>query len=293
MNDKLFLLDQGIGNVMQTVPLYLSLKAAGIDMDVGYIRQYPTDSVRKTECFPADNIREFVPQQQQALQDQYKYIIQAPYVTKQRKGKEHFYLYENMIKFYELDSEVKRNMNVCEVFDVEKKMLKEVEYEESPFHGDIVIHNGALKGWERKQYPYFDKVIDVLINVFKMKVASIGAPEEWIPGTIDATGTNLRLSAGIILNHKIYIGTDTGTYHIAACADKKGLVLFTATDPRKNWDKEFHHTVTKLHTYIPCQPCQWTYHYSAQWGECNKWNCQSIRPDHILEYVDLALKGIL
>jgi ADP-heptose:LPS heptosyltransferase len=298
MSNNLFLLTQGIGNVMQTIPLYLELKQH-IEMDVAYFREYPTDSVQKAGCFPCDDIREFMPQNAGYIQGHYDMVIAPPIISKKKKNKkteqyEHYYVRENMITFYELDSEFKRNMKILDALNIQqpKVLRRDCRYEETEISGNIVMHNGAEKGWERKLYPHFTQIAEHFIKQ-GMTVTSIGAPHEYIPGTVDATGYSLKKSAGIIKNHDIYVGTDTGTYHIAALMGKRGLVIFTATDPGKNWDEDFHKSFQKVFTNLPCQPCQKRYHFAPEWGNCQQPFCQNVHPGHVIEYVNLIMKGVL
>lgn len=286
---NLFVLNMGIGNVTETIPLYMSLKDE-MDLDVVYMREYPTDSFYKADCFPCENIKEINIQRFYDIMNDYEYVIKPPIVTQLIK-KEHQYIYENIVSLRELDSEVERNMKISDFFGFERKYESPVRMEESPFEGDIVICNGALPGWERKKYPQMDAVAQELSKNYK--VTSIGSSEEYVNNTIDGTGTSLRVTAGTINNHSLYIGTDTGCTHIAAALKKRGIVIYTATDPRKNYDSIFHSSLEKIHTFFPCQPCQWGYRTSPFWHKCQQHMCQTLSPSQVVEMVELIMNGVL
>jgi ADP-heptose:LPS heptosyltransferase len=279
---------------MQMIPLYLNLKKKFL-MDVADLKQYPTDTSRKADCFPA-TVREINKRQYETqVEKNYDYIFKPPFVyersCKPKKEPEALPNTDLVPITNESDSEYERNMKILQLYDVEPEFKMDVIKEDSEFEGQIVVHNGALEGWERKLYPHFPALVKTLTK--KYKVTSIGSPNEYVEGTQDATGTSLRKTAGTIDNHRLYIGTDTGTYHLAAALKKNGIVLFTATDPNKNWDKTFHKTMRKLHHRAPCQPCQWGYHYSLEWNECKHYGCQNIPTKWVEEGVDLIFKGVI
>jgi len=259
----LFVISEGIGNITQTIPLYLCIKELH-EVDVAYIKRYPTDSANKAFHFPAE-VDEILPWELEGISGNYDRVIEPPF-----SGVEDIML--------ETDSEYKRNMNILDTLGIKKELKRDLILDASPYEGDVVIHNGAVKGWERKKYPFFEEVVARLADE-GLKVTSIGSPEEYIKGAINGTGSNLRRTCGTIHNHKLYVGTDTGTYHIAGLMEKPGLVLFTATSRDKNWDKDFHNSIEKLNTWLPCQPCQKWYHFKPEWGQCKDHLCQRLNPE--------------
>lgn len=259
----LFVISEGIGNVAQTVPLYLAIKEKH-DVDVAYLKQYPTDNIESMRFFPSEELTEVMPWELDQISNDYDRVIQPPFGG-------------NIDSFLETDSEFARNMKILDYLEIKKDIKRDFIMEQSQYKGDVVIHNGCQKGWERKLYPYWGDVVQILINQ-GLKVTSIGAAGEYIPGTHNATGHSIRKTVGTIFNHRAYLGTDTGTYHLAALMDKPGAVVFTATSREKNWDKDFHHTISKIHTWLPCQPCQQWYHFKPEYGECKQHLCQQVDP---------------
>lgn len=286
----LFELNQGWGNMCQMVPLYLNLKQEH-DVDVCYYREYETDSMMKALWFPCDNEMFEVTERNIAdIEKEYEYTIRPPFATK-RVHNEHEYIDEVTLSMVETDSEVERYLKIGDYFNVEREMRKDVKYASSPFSGDVVLHNGALNvgKWHYKRYPHMPQLVERLADL-GLKTTSIGHTSEYIEGTQDATGTGILQTIGTISNHTHGIFTDTGSSHAAALlVDKetttfeKGMILYTCTDPAKNFDKRFHKGLTPVFTTLPCQPCQWNYHWGVDWPKCETPFCRNIPIDMIMD----------
>lgn len=171
------------------------------------------------------------------------------------------------------------------VYDIDLPKCFEVE------HFDFVIHNGCslqnTSEWQRKKYPHMNELITYLEKK-GYTVASIGASAEYCGGH-RATGLDLPSSAAYINGCKFFISNDTGTYHLAAGMQKQGIVLFTATSTIKNYHPAFHRTLEVVTTEIGCQPCQ----YTEAWHKCgqttyNNWECRNIPVEKIIEVIKNA-----
>ncbi len=161
---------------------------------------------------------------------------------------------------------------------------------------DIVVHNGrntlhTIKGlWDIKLYPHFKE----LVKMFQERgfsVASIGTGDEHIEGTINETGKKIEKSIELIRKCKLFVANDTGTFHIAGAMRKKGIVLFTATSPWKNYDKHFHKSIELIRrTDLDCSPCQKK--GNGHWLHCKiKEKCKDIPPIEIIKVADRLLKS--
>ena len=284
----LFVLDSGIGNVTQCIPLYLALKEH-YDIDVAYMKQSPNESAEFASFFPAD-VDECTAEEVDSIMDKYPCVVRPPFMTK-FDGEEHSYDREHCDGFYELDSEFERNMKILDGLGVERSLERDFFLAPSHHQADVCFCNGAQKGWEKKKYPFMGEVAKELTER-GVSCVSIGNPDEYVPFTQNATGTSLKRSVGTIANCQVFLGTDTGCYHIAALMQKSGIVVFTATDPLKNWDENFHSTIQKVHNLLPCQPCQTGYHYSPDWNKCKEWRCQDVNPAVIVKMVMSQLDNL-
>ena len=217
-------------------------------------------------------------------------VLRPPFVTHfNEETKDHDYIHEITENIRESDSEVVRNMKILEYFDIPMEIQRDLTMFPSMHSGDVVIHNGALKGWDRKKYPYMEDVGRILIEK-GYDVSCIGSPDEYVIGK-NCTGTSLKTTIGTIFNHKVYLGTDTGTYHLAALMNKPGVVVFTATDPQKNWDKDYHKSISVASTHLPCQPCQNGYHFMPEFHTCKEEYCKSLNPQQVAKMVEMKLNG--
>lgn len=147
---------------------------------------------------------------------------------------------------------------------------------------DIVMHNGynryGAANWSVKSYKRYDEVVEYLEGV---KICSIGSKEEYIKGTENRTGLSLPESLGLIKNARIFVGNDSGMYHCANALETDNIVVFTATSIKKNFDSRFHKYSTIIcRDDLDCRPCQ----KGRKWQkECKDWKCQNIDPKIILQ----------
>ena len=149
---------------------------------------------------------------------------------------------------------------------------------------DIVVMNGynpyGSANWSIKGYPNF-KVVISMLKEKGYSVASIGAPGEYIKGSLNFTGMPLKESFGVIKQSRLLISNDTGMYHAANALEVKNIVLFTATSVAKNFDPRFH-KFSKIITRkdLLCRPCQ----KNRRWTkDCKIWECQNIDPKIIVD----------
>ena len=156
---------------------------------------------------------------------------------------------------------------------------------------DVVLHNGyskinreARKRWFPKSYPKYEKVARILQKK-GYTVASIGSEEEYINGTINLTGLKMKRSIAAIKSARLLIANDTATYHLANVVGTPNIVLFTFTDPKKNYDSRFHKFSHIVRKEMSCSPCQLTNGFGS-WVKNKsicKWDCRNIKTRVIVE----------
>ena len=125
----------------------------------------------------------------------------------------------------------------------------------------IGICNGAFKVdakyWEKKRWPYFGHLADVLKLYFGGSVIGVGSKGELDEILCDenfAGRLSITESAKVISQCDLFITTDTGCMHIADMLDIPIIALFGATFVSKNAPRNKKSIVIK--NRIECSPCQ-------------------------------------
>ena len=158
---------------------------------------------------------------------------------------------------------------------------------------DVVLANGynfvnTEDQWVAKSYPYYGSV-SLALQREGYSVCSIGAKNEAIPNTQDETGLDLMESSGLIAKAKLVISNDSAAYHIASALQKFNFVLFTITSKVKNWDPDFHWKALKVTKDLDCQSdC----HQHQKWKSCPDRKCREMRHGEIAEAAIGILKQI-
>jgi len=149
---------------------------------------------------------------------------------------------------------------------------------------DIVFANGynwtvKENRWDVKSYPRFSE----LAQYFRddgMSVCSVGAPHEYIEGTIDETGRTMAQTFGLLRRAKLVVSTDSGVYHCASALNVPTMVIFTFTSIKKNHDRRFHRSARVVKVDVPCQSdC----HAKMKWRGCADNKCRNLPVDFVLE----------
>lgn len=132
--------------------------------------------------------------------------------------------------------------------------ISDYEYE-MPKSGVVGICSGKRPGiWERRGWGHFEDLAD-RIRQLGYETWSFGSKEEYVPGTLDKTGTGLRQNVSDMLMCEFFVATDGGIYHMAEALGIPTLVLFGPTSVIKNGPNA--RTTRVAHTLEPCSPCQW------------------------------------
>jgi len=212
----------------------------------------------------------------------------APYINKIKT------LAETIKPLFMTRSEVDVFMDIARDLGVKEQDLiwhGECNYNESEDKYDVAIHDGYNKrgvlDWSIKSYPYY-KEVATLLKEKGFSVCSLGTPEEYILGTEDKTGMPLLDTIGVVANSKVFLSNDSGLYHCANALGVKNVVIFTATSIKKNYDKRFHKYSEGIsRNDLRCMPCQGNH----GWKVCKTWDCRNINPYMVADIVGRKLNG--
>lgn len=158
---------------------------------------------------------------------------------------------------------------------------------------DVIIHNGynphGAANWSIKSYPYYHVVARKLVDG-GYKVASVGSKREYIEGTVDLTGLPLLDTFSFLKECKVFLGNDSGLYHVANALGTTNVVIFTATSIKKNYDARFHRDANIIcREDLGCSPCQ----AERRWvKDCTTWDCRDIDSNVVVDKL-IELLGAL
>ncbi len=284
----LLLLSGGIGNIMQTVPMYLQLKKHH-EVDVEYLPQFDGESAGNAACFPNPIIQET--SRDAISKDKYEYIIKTM-PTHVYSGDGQF-LKEWEDTTRENSTEFEAYMRILDFFKIKRKIEREWREKECEKPKEYIsLHNGGLntQAWIGKKYMEFGQLAYLIQTKMGIPCVSLGSPQEFIYGTENYTGRSLRESAHLIRNSLLHISTDTGSYHIGGLMDHPGIALFTMTDQNKNYDKEFHKKIDTIQRDdLDCCPCQWGNCWSPERPCKGRFWCRDIPVESVYEIVEKRL----
>jgi ADP-heptose:LPS heptosyltransferase len=299
MRKVLFVIGDGIGNQFQTIPAFLFCQRKFGQVSV--YNSIPTQT-EATKVIFGKMCNEIFYSNSKINRRLFKWQIltAACYGSSAKQIK---ILNEKLLKKKDKYSEVMFNLlSVGDDYSDKdfKDALKVFDYlkvrNDIP---DILIHDGyskVTKGtknrWLPKSYPKYRELAEYLIGL-GYSVGSLGGKDEYIEGTADLTGMKLKHSIGAIKSCKLLISNDTSTYHIANVLKIPNIVIYTFTDPKKNYCKKFHkysHIIRLENS--ECSPCQLSggYDYWQKNKSVCKWKCRDIPVENIVERVKEVLK---
>jgi ADP-heptose:LPS heptosyltransferase len=285
----LFCTGEGIGNVVQCVPVIRTLqKRLGYDIDFWHaFGNYPIPKIIPyvDKWYAGEELYK------QNL-SRYSGLVTTAWTVKYAK--------QLTVKIPQLvphsritmdRSEVDTYMDIARSLNVLENNLVwhgRLLYEPIEEGFDVVIHDGFNKfgsaNWRIKSYPYYTNVVQILKDKYGIKkIASVGQPKEYIKGTVNKTGVKLTQTIGLLKNAKVFLGNDSGLYHCANAVETNNIVLFTATSTVKNYDKRFHKYAKILgREDLKCRPCQ----HQRRWNkDCKTWSCRELNPELVAKEV--------
>ena len=291
----LFVVGDGIGNQVQSLPAFVYCKKRFKEVNIAVYNSIPTWK-KATKLLFSPICKEIYYSNKDIPKDKFMFqILTAPcygspatqiHVRNQKllgKVKKYSEIYFNMLSvghgFTDEDFYPSKLSGLYGRFELDQEIP------------DVLMHNGyskinrsSRKIWYPKSYPKYEKLTRILQKK-GYTVGSIGSEEEYINGTINITGIKLKYSVSAIKRCKLLISNDTATYHLANVVGIPNIVLFTFTDPKKNYDKRFHKFSHIVRKELPCSPCQLTDEFGS-WikkkRDCN-WECRNIKTRVIIE----------
>lgn len=284
----LFCTGEGVGNTIQCIPVIRTLKEVlGYNIDMWHAFgsfKVPHIIPYVDEWFVGDDINKIKP-------SEYVGLVSTIW-TRSHLGMGFLKYMEQLsnVQSLKMDrSEVDTYMDIARDLGAREKDLLwygECSYNKSDEKYDVVISNGYNRqgsaNWSIKEYPYHKEVSD-LLKEKSLHICSLGAPNEYVSGTVDRTGLSLLDSFGIIANSKLVLSNDSGLYHAANALGVKNIVIFTATSIEKNFDSRFHKFSTIIcREDLDCRPCQ----AGRGWKKCEAWECREIKPEVVANKVE-------
>jgi len=163
-----------------------------------------------------------------------------------------------------------------EVLPIDWKEFRGDDFNDDLPEYDIVFCNGSANHnatWLRKKYQRYSEVAKTLEGKFTM--ASVGNSNEYIYGTDDMIHLSFLDTLDLISKSRLFVGNDTGLYHFANLIGKRNVVVFTATSTIKNYNSQFHEFSKVVQGGCPsrtyCQMDDGT--LSQKWAQCITWQC--------------------
>jgi len=288
-NRILFCTGEGVGNVIQTIPVLRTLRESlGVKIDFWYV--YGTFQLPKIIPY----VDKWIVGNQIRNMDMNRYVgaVSTKWTRKHIKNLP-IPILNKISDLSMVRSEVDCYMDIARSLKVNDEDLLwwgKCNYNRSDEFYDVVIHNGYnFKGssdWKLKSYPRYKEVVKLLSG--DVSLCSVGSKGEHIKGTIDKTGLNILDSLGIIKNAKVFLGNDSGLYHCANALDVPNLVIFTYTSTEKNYDKRFHRKAKIIcRKDLECRWCQ----CEPRFKTCKTRECRNIEPKLIVDVVLEKLNG--
>lgn len=302
MTKILFCAGQGIGNVIQCLPIIKTIKIC-LNINIDFWHAYGSYNIPKNllqgvgKVFIGDEVYEI----NNSVYDGKIYTGWIRHHSKIIK------IADSVLKIPKLAeaakpvdmrrSEVDVNMDIARQLGVLESNLiwsGSCNYNIVDKKYDIVIHDGYNKKgsgmvWQIKSYPYYAELAKELIGG-GLSVCSIGAKDEYVENTKNETGLSLLDSLGVIKNCNLFISNDTGTYHCANALKVPNIVIFTATSVSKNYDPRFH-TYSTIISRDDLK-CRLTCQAGHLWKRsCRNWQCREIDVKIIVDVVKEKLNG--
>ena len=287
MKKILFCTGEGIGNVIQTIPVLRTIKEV-LNYEIHFFRAFGSYNIPE-DIFPYVN-RWF-------SKKDIRNINQSDYCGKvftwwvrnhsDMRFLSKIPLLNTPVSFSYIRSEVDCYMQIARDLGVKEDDLiwhGNCNYNKTNEKYDIVINDGYKKDrsfdWSAKSYPYYEEVVNLLKEDFS--ICSVGSKDEYIKNTIDKTGLKLLDTLGLIKNSKLFLNNDSGLYHCANALEVKNIVIFTLTSIIKNNDQRFHKYSTIIgRDDLNCRPCQGT----NRRGNCKNRKCRDIDPKIVVNKI--------
>lgn len=281
MKRLLFITGEGVGNVIQCIPCLRTIRESGVIVDLWL----PHGSFNLPKIIPYVD-RWFAGPTPKINYNNYYGAVFTKWAQPQAKATGLPLL--SKMHHLKMDiSEVSAYMKIAEDLKIENVFWHgNCMYSPISERYDVVISNGfnykSKLDWSIKAYQRYPDIVDILKKK-GLTTCSIGAPQEYVPGTVNKTNTDILTTFGLIKNAKIVISNDSGMYHAANALETPNIAIFTATSIDKNYDKRFHlYSSLVFRDDLKCRPCQ----ARRTWLQCKDWKCRDIDPEIIINKVE-------
>ena len=289
-NRILFCTGEGVGNLIQTIPVLRTLREV-LNYRVDMWHAFGSYNIPKNllpyvdKCYLGGKIKSLD-------RKNYRGFVSTAFTRSHSKilTESGLILLARIVPLSPSRSEVDTYMDIARDLGVkEKNIIWEgvCNYKSVKASYDIVMHDGYNRRsgvsdtWHLKSYPYYKKVAKILLDK-GYNVASVGSKGEYIKGTVNQIGLNLLSTLGIIKNSKLFLGNDSGLYHCANAVGTDNIVIFTFTSTMKNYDKRFHKYSTILRNEeLSCLDCQNTKRFIP----CKTHECREIDPEIVVNSI--------
>jgi hypothetical protein len=256
----LVFIEEGIGNLIQTIPTLIALNKLGYLVDIAFRSNFP--GVRNVLKIPEVNEIFNMYVERIPNPKSYKKVILTMFghLEHYRYWKEDFDGVEIMNDF-ELSNDLGRMNDV----EINFRFAKALGYDgaipdikinypknDNFQYFDHIVCPGS--GGENKRWPYFMEMVKEL----KGRVGIIGGPAEekinWPPNCVDMTGLlDLDEIASIISKAGIYIGNDSGISHLANATGTPCVIIWGPSNMIKS--KPWNSPIAIINKNMQCQPC--------------------------------------
>ena len=299
MNRILFVNDEGIGNVVLSLPAVEAIQAQGFDVSI--CGKYPALDIvdSSVKAFTLDQLEtqsefDIVLLSAWAASYKAKYGIRGhtgnPEVFESAKidGKTH----EAMLHF-DLAScidGVEMPQDLSSI-TLPKIAMRETVIPDKPY---IALCNAAAPLWDKKRWQGYAELSHLLVDDYKVIV--LGGdndrdyfnPDDYHPDVECQFDLPIQESVYLLNNAEWVVGNDCGLVHIASALGKQTIALFGATSKWKNapLGSSLGMKVGKtqiLFADIACAPCQ----YEAWESVCQDRECTRIvSPDAVVKSIE-------
>jgi len=151
---------------------------------------------------------------------------------------------------------------------------------------------GSKWNWERKGWPYFPELADLLLGYFprtKLMLFGKGEIEAKWAKEMEGKGENvfnlvnvgcIRTTAKYLRRLHLFITTDTGLMHMADAFKVPMIVLFGPTLVSKNGPYNGEYRIAR--SPLRCAPCQ----QSPLFHTCKDWRCmRELKPQMVMSVI--------
>jgi len=263
----------GVGNFVQALPALQALYQAGYSADLFVSSFSYSDMTGLVEGQPY--VRAFYENTYDSPQPFYDVCV-VSFLSDHRVARAKKYL--KLKTNWKKRSEYEQYCWAAEKLGVRDFKPPVINLSKQNFHlkpFNILIHAGCAQKdyWERKKWPKYKDLIDMLLKD-NVTIYCCGKEDEIIdhPGVTPFTDMSLQETAALINQCDLFLSNDSGLMHIAAALRKRQIAVFTATDHKKS-GPYYNPRAQVITPRLKCYPCQGK---KDVWDHCRDWKCREV-----------------